>query len=95
MAVSHWLRLPLALAIGLGLTAPAHAQLWKPTKKKPAATVKAKSAPTARKASPPSKRKPKARATPARKRVDDSPRVTGASTPEYDDAPVISIIDVD
>lgn len=85
----RWLRLPLAMAVGLGLLlapgiSPAEAQLWKPTKKKPAAASKAKSGPTAsRKVSKPTKRKarPKARPKPA-------PR-----EPDFDDAPIITIED--
>jgi hypothetical protein len=88
--VVRWLRLPLALALGLGLVlAPgaADAQLWKPTKKKPAAASKAKSAPTpSRKVSKPTKRKPRPKK--ARPSAKPAPR-----TPEFDDAPIITIED--
>jgi len=89
--VVRWLRLPLAMAVGLGLLlAPgtADAQLWKPTKKKPAAASKAKSGPTAsRKVSKPTKRK--ARAGSAKKaRPKAAPR-----EPDFDDAPIITIED--
>lgn len=97
MNVAHWLRLPLALALALGLTAPAEAQLWKPTKKKPAAATKAKSAPVARKASTPTKRKAKprrARPRVAPARSDDDPQLTTGSA-EFDDAPIITITDGD
>lgn len=85
----RWLRLPLALVIGFGLTlAPsvADAQLWKPAKKKPAAASKAKSAPTKRKVSKPTKRKAKPKK--ARKAAPRAP-----ATPEFDDAPIITIED--
>ncbi len=99
MLLVRWLRLPLALAIALGLTTPADAQLWKPTKKKPAAAVKAKSAPTARKLAKPTKRKPKAkpRARPRAGGQDDDPRVSGAGAePDaVDDSPIITITDGD
>jgi len=86
--VVRWLRLPLAMAVGLGLLlAPvaADAQLWKPTKKKPAAASKAKSGPTAsRKVSKPTKRK----ARPRKARPKATPR-----EPDFDDAPIITIED--
>lgn len=95
--VLRWLRLPLVLGIALGLAAPAEAQLWKPTKKKPAAASKAKSNPSApRKVGRPTKRKArsKARSKPRAGR-DDSPKVTTAGAGEFDDAPIITISDGD
>jgi hypothetical protein len=95
--VVRWLRLPLVLLLGLGFTAgAAEAQLWKPNKKKPAAT-KAKSAPPAsRKVSKPTKRKPKAtaRRKPAKARpaADDAPQVTTGGDADFDDAPIITIL---
>lgn len=67
-----------------GAASPAEAQLWKPSKKKPA--VKAKSAPPARKIGKPTKRKPKA--AKARPRPKASPDVASA---DEDDAPIITI----
>lgn len=92
--VLRWLRLPLALGLALGLAAPAEAQLWKPTKKKPAAASKAKSNPAPRKVGKPTKRKPRAKARAAKVR-DDSPQVTTAGEGEFDDAPIITIVDGD
>lgn len=79
------LRLPMALAITLGLTTPADAQLWKPTKKKPATAIKAKTKPAPRKVGKPTKRKPKAARLKAKK-----PAAETASN-ETDDAPIITI----
>lgn len=83
VVLARFLRLPLALAIALGLTAPAEAQLWKPDKKKPA-TLKAKSKPAPRKVGKPTKRKPKA----ARKAKRQAP---AAVNNDVDDAPIITI----
>jgi hypothetical protein len=90
-AVVRLLRLPLVLAIGLGFglaAGPADAQLWKPDKKKPAATAtKAKSAPTAsRKVSKPTKRKARPKKV---RRKAPAPKVTSAD--DVDDDPIIVI----
>ena len=91
----RWLRLPLVVLFGLGFgAAPADAQLWKPTKKKPAATSKAKSGPSAsRKVSKPTKRKarPKARKK-APRATDDAPKVSTDESAEFDDSPIITIL---
>ena len=86
---ARFLRLPLALAIACGLVvvpaAPADAQLWKPTKKKPATAIKAKTKPAPRKVGKPTKRKPKA----ARLKAKQPP--APAVSDETDDAPIITI----
>lgn len=87
MVLARFLRLPLALAIALGLTAPAEAQLWKPAKKKPATSIKAKTKPAPRKIGKPTKRKPKA----ARVKPKRQPAETTASNDDVDDAPIITI----
>jgi hypothetical protein len=90
VVLARLLRLPLALAIALGLAAPAEAQLWKPSKKKPATSIKAKSKPASRKLSKPTKRKPKA----ARVRPKAKPTTETASADrsgDVDDAPIITI----
>lgn len=81
--------------MALGLAGPAEAQLWKPAKK-PAAASKAKSTTASpRKVGRPTKRKarPKARVKPRPSR-DDSPRVV-TGTSDFDDAPIITIVDGD
>lgn len=79
----------MAFAIALGLIAgpatPADAQLWKPTKKKPATAIKAKTKPAPRKVGKPTKRKPKAARLKAKK-----PAAEPVSN-ETDDAPIITI----
>ena len=91
MVLARFLRIPLALAIALGLAAsvtPAEAQLWKPTKKKPATAIKAKSKPAPRKVGKPTKRKPKAaRARPRRAPVE----AASTASNDVDDAPIITI----
>jgi hypothetical protein len=82
---ARFLRLPLALAIACGLAAPADAQLWKPTKKKPATAIKAKTKPAPRKVGKPTKRKPKA----ARLKAKQPP--AEAASNDTDDAPIITI----
>lgn len=84
VTLARLLRLPLALAIGLGVAAPAEAQLWKPDKKKPATSIKAKKKPTKRKVSKPTKRKPKA--------AKRAPKRSAPETPDEDDSPVITIL---
>jgi hypothetical protein len=79
----------LAIALGLGVSAiPAEAQLWKPSKKKPATAIKAKSKPAPRKVGKPTKRKPKS--TRARKKAPPAePRAV--ANDDVDDAPIITI----
>jgi hypothetical protein len=87
VVLARFLRLPLALGIMLGLTAaPVEAQLWKPSKKKPATAIKAKSKPAPRKVGKPTKRKPKS----ARVRKKAPPPAPVASD-DVDDAPIITI----
>jgi hypothetical protein len=93
--LARLLRLPLTLAIALGvvvgLAAPADAQLWKPSKKKPATSVKAKSKPASRKLSKPTtKRKPKAARVRA-KAKPPSETASAAASDDVDDAPIITI----
>ncbi len=88
--LKRWFRLVLAVAMGfalVGAASPAEAQLWKPSKQKPA--VKAKSGPPVRKVAKPTKRKPKAAKVRPRKA---SPEVTSANE---DDAPIITIYPAD
>lgn len=89
VVLARFLRLPLALGIALGLAAaPAEAQLWKPSKKKPATAIKAKSKPAPRKVGKPTKRKPKS----ARARKKAPPAETAsAASDDVDDAPIITI----
>jgi hypothetical protein len=73
------LRWSLAIAIGLGLSAPAEAQLWKPNQKASTKKVRAQTAPTPRKASTPGKREPSektGRSARRERRVDNNPVIT-------------------
>ncbi|HUQ02969.1 MAG TPA: hypothetical protein VM261_10760 [Kofleriaceae bacterium] len=95
MALARFLRPPLAsivgfaVALGLALSAtPAEAQLWKPSKKKPATAIKAKSKPAPRKVGKPTKRKPKS--SRLRKKAPPAETRTVVND-DVDDAPIITI----